>query len=85
MVKADLPDSQKAGILLEMDKVLGLDLEKYLGQKLEIPKAVLELVKKRERARIEKDFEKSDELRKEIKKLGFEVEDSENESRIKKA
>jgi cysteinyl-tRNA synthetase len=83
LVKSDLPESEKAGILLEMDKVLGLDLATYIGQKIEVPAEVLELVEKRENAREQKDFTKSDELRKQIEEKGFEVLDTSTGPKLK--
>jgi cysteinyl-tRNA synthetase len=38
----------------------------------------------REKARIEKDFAKSDELRVKIENLGWEIKDTENGSEIRK-
>ncbi len=69
--------------LLKMDQILGLGLENYLGKPLEIPKEVMDLVEKRENARKSGDFEASDEIRKEIKKLGFEIEDTPNGPKLK--
>ncbi len=83
MVKSDLPSEKKSAELLEMDKVLGLELDKYIGKKIEIPEEVSKLVDQREKARLEKDFKRSDELRNEIKKLGFEVEDSAEGTSVK--
>lgn len=68
--------------LLAMDKVLGLELDKYLGKPLEVPEEVMRLVELRDNARAEKNFEESDRLRKEIKDLGFEIEDAPNGSKI---
>ena len=62
--------------LLAMDKILGLGLNEYLGKPLNIPAEVLELVEKRENVRKSGDFEKSDEIRKQIYDLGFKIEDS---------
>lgn len=76
LVKSDLPDSDKSASFLKMDKVLGLGLEEYIGKKVEIPEEVQKLLDAREKARLDKDFKKSDELRDEIKKLGFEVKDT---------
>ncbi len=76
MVKSDYPTSAKSESILIMDKVLGLKLDEYLGKKIETPKEVQKLVEERETARKNGDFEKSDHLRNEIKKLGFEVEDT---------
>ncbi len=83
MVKSDISSSQKSKDLLEMDKIMGLDLEKYLGKKIEVPQEVMKLVEKREHARVKGDFKESDKLRHEIKKLGFEVEDTPEGFRIK--
>ena len=83
MVKSEMPSVQKSADLLEMDKVLGLELDKYIGQKLEVPVEVQKLVEAREKARKDKDFKRSDELRNEIKKLGYEIEDSSEGVRIK--
>ncbi|MCL5784361.1 MAG: cysteine--tRNA ligase [Patescibacteria group bacterium] len=83
MVKSDNPTSAKAKSILEMDKILGLKLDEYLGKKLEIPEEVQKLVNQREQARKSGDFKKSDELRHEIKKLGFEIEDTPQGPKIK--
>ncbi len=84
MMKSGYPISAKAKTLLEMDKVLGLKLDEYLGKKIEIPKEVQKLINQREQARKSGDFKKSDELRRKIKKLGFEIEDTPSGSKIKK-
>lgn len=83
LVKSDIPTSQKSKDLLEMDKILGLELEQYLGKKIEVPEEVMKLVHKREQARQKGDFKESDKFRKQIKKLGFEVEDTPEGFRIK--
>lgn len=85
MVKdKDYPETQKTKDLLEMDKVLGLKLDEYISQKIEIPEEVQKLVDQREKARAEKDFQKSDEIRDEIKKLGFEVKDTSSGPKVVK-
>lgn len=76
LLRLDAPTSCKGRVLLEMDKVLGLELDKYLGKVLEIPDNVQKLVSERELARQNKDFAKSDALRKEIKNLGYEIKDT---------
>lgn len=83
LVKSDYPTSAKAGSLLKMDQVLGLDLEEYVAKPKEIPDNVVELVKQREQARKNRDFKKSDELRDEIKELGFEVGDTPEGPKLK--
>lgn len=83
MVKSDISDKEKAATILEMNKVLGLKLDEYVGKPLEIPDDVRKLVERREEARRNKDFVKSDELRDEVKKLGFEVEDTSKGPKVK--
>lgn len=84
MVRSDTPTSSKSATILEMDKVLGLGLDKYLGKPLEVPEGVQKLVREREDARKVGDFQRADELRHEIKKLGFEVEDKPAGPQLKK-
>jgi len=54
-------------------KIFGIILEI-----LEVPEQVKTLAEERKSARDGKDFKKSDELRKEIEKLGFTIEDLED-------
>ena len=68
--------SGKSAQLLQMDKILGLELDKYLGKPVKIPEDVQVLIEHRENARKSGDFKRSDQIRKEIKKLGFEIEDT---------
>ncbi len=49
-----------------------------------LPKEIQELVKKREGARRKKEFKKADELREEIKKKGYILEDSNEGIKVKK-
>ena len=84
LVKSDYPTSAKAKTILEMDKILGLKLDEYLGKPIEIPEEVNKLVQQREQARADKDFYKSDKLRHQIRELGFEVEEKEQGPNIKK-
>ncbi len=68
----------KRATLITFDKVLGLGLETLPSEyfKLDIPENVAALVEEREQARKNKDFKRSDELRSEIQKAGFEVKDT---------
>ncbi len=84
MVKSDGTTFSKSNDLLAMDKILGLDLEKYLGKPLVIPEEVQILADQREVARQSKDFKTSDDLRFKIQDLGYEVEDTADGPRIKK-
>lgn len=77
------PTSSKSATILEMDKILGLGLDRYLGLPVEMPSGVAELVEKREQVRKSGDFKESDRLRDEIKDLGFEIEDTPTGPKIK--
>lgn len=83
MIKSDYPTSAKAKTILEMDKILGLKLDEYLGKPITVPDEVMKLVNKREQTRKSGDFKESDKLRHEIKKLGYEVLDTPSGPKIK--
>jgi cysteinyl-tRNA synthetase len=71
--------------LLDFDKVLGLGFVDIVEeQEIEIATEIQTLLDARQKARDEKDYSKSDDLRDEIKKLGFEVEDTAGGQKIKK-
>lgn len=73
---------------LKFDEVLGLDLSGLIKKEKErveiLPAVVARLLSERESARATKDFKRSDELREEIKKLGFGVKDTEDGQKIEK-
>ncbi len=74
LLKSDYPEGAKHRTLLVFDKVLGLGLASL--KPFEAPKAVMDLVAERERARQQKKFGRSDQLRAEIERLGYSVEDT---------
>jgi cysteinyl-tRNA synthetase len=53
-------------------------------KKISIPEEVQNLVVEREKARKNKNFKKSDELRKEINSLGYEVKDTPDGQKVSK-
>lgn len=62
-----------------MDEILGLDLNKAPQIKtLEITAQMQDLLDQRAKARLEKNWKLSDELRNDLNKLGIEVKDTEN-------
>ncbi len=86
VVKSDYPASAKAETLFKFDKVLGLKLpevKKRLKNE-DIPQEVLQLIKERDELRKEKRFHLADQLRGRIKKLGYEVEDKQGKTEIKR-
>lgn len=76
-----IPADKKATIL-NFDKVLALGFGDL--KEIKIPKEIKKLVQERELARKNKDYSKSDELRKKINSLGYEIKDSESGFEINK-
>ncbi len=70
--------------ILDFDKIFGLKIAENIIQE-KIPDEVLELAEKRLSARQEKKWQESDELRKQINELGFEIEDTEDKYSITRA
>ncbi|MDO8569661.1 MAG: cysteine--tRNA ligase [bacterium] len=77
--------AEKRTTLLDFDKVLGLNLENNEFEVKNIPKEVEQLLKDRESARADGDYSKSDQLREQIKTLGFLVEDTASGQKISKS
>jgi len=73
-----LSAKQKATLLARFDKVLGLDLKKFAAQLLpqKIPVKIRKLAEKRELYRKNKQFIQADALRKKLKQLGYEIDDT---------
>ena len=66
--------------MLDFDKILGV-LE---TKKEKIPAEIKKLVQEREKARKEKNYEKADKIREEIKSKGYILEDTEKDTIVKK-
>ncbi len=83
--KVDAADRRATAIAF--DRVLGLNLAALIREQsapIEIPSAVARLLSLREGARAAKKFARSDELREEIKKLGYAVRDTEDGQKVEK-
>lgn len=83
ILRMDTTTSGIGAVILEMDKILGLGLDQYVGKLLKVPEEVSKLVEEREKVRESGDFKKSDELRNKIKKLGYEIEDTPQGPKVK--
>ena len=80
-VREEKKSPKIAELLRDCDKVLGLDLanaERYLQAQtqIEIPEEILELLEKRKKAREDKNWELSDQLRDELREKGYIVKDT---------
>lgn len=80
MIKKEGNLEEKIELLEKFDQFLGLDLKKE--ENFEIPEEVLDLLEKRNQARLEKNWTLSDSLRNQIESLGFEVKDTGEESKV---
>lgn len=86
MLKSDLSNKEKYKLLLAWDKIFSLNIkqESKIKIKNEIPKQIQDLMAEREKARKNKEWQKSDELREKIKTLGFEINDTSEGQKINK-
>ncbi|MEH0018536.1 MAG: cysteine--tRNA ligase [Desulfobacter sp.] len=75
VLKSDLSDAEKYATVLDLDRVTGLKLDKVM-EKESVPPEVQEKVDARIKARENKDWALSDQLRDEIQALGYMVQDS---------
>lgn len=81
-VKSNIPSMDKRDLLLSFDQVFGLDLGTV--QRIEVPEGVTALIEEREKLREEGKWEEADKVRKKIRKMGYEVKDTEKGPRVKK-
>jgi cysteinyl-tRNA synthetase len=81
VVRNETKSEQFANLLLEFDKILGLDIKnskEYLekNEELSIPEEIKTLLEQRKIARDNKDWAESDRIRDEIKEKGYVVKDT---------
>ncbi len=88
VLKSNVPGRDKYDLIVEFDTVLGLQLTKqieaYEKSSDVIPSGVAQLMEMRQKARDTRDFAKADELRDEIAKFGWTVEDTSQGQKVKK-
>jgi cysteinyl-tRNA synthetase len=74
----DLTAAQRRALLLDFDRVLGLDLDRSPdeGADLPLPPGAAALLERRAEARAARDFATSDALRDELAAMGVEVRDT---------
>ena len=89
VAKNNIKSKKYAELLLEFDKVLGLDIKnakKHIEDmnKEEIPEEIQELINKRNEARQNKDWKKSDEIRDAIIQKGYSIKDTKDGIIVKK-
>lgn len=82
MMKSNIPDYDKADLLLDWDEILGLRLA-FGGKKDEVPEDVRDKAAQRDMMRNQGKFVEADRLRTEIEKAGWLVEDTPLGHRLK--
>ena len=82
-VKYEKKNEEIAKLLKKFDSVLGIKIDKIEKQE-DIPENIMQLVETRKKAREEKNWAKSDELRDQINKLGYNIKDTKDGVEIAK-
>ena len=84
VVRNDKKSPKLAELLIKFDTVLGLKINEETKKQIEeIPQEILDLVEQRKKARENKDWIKSDELRDLIQSKGYEIKDTKEGTEIK--
>ncbi len=73
MKDTSISNEDKYATVLDFDKIFGLDFEKQSEE--ELPTNIKKMIDEREDARNEKNWDKADEIRERVNKLGYEIED----------
>jgi cysteinyl-tRNA synthetase len=84
LARSDLPGPVRKATLLEFDEILGLRLSEWAPAQESVPDVVMALVEKRRQARGERRWKDADALRDQIRKAGYEVEDTPEGPRVKR-
>ena len=79
VVRFEEKSNQLAELLLDFDKILGLKIDKIenIDENI-LPSEIQEIIENRKKARINKDWALSDELRDKLISLGYNVKDTKN-------
>ncbi|MDP6102233.1 MAG: cysteine--tRNA ligase, partial [Dehalococcoidia bacterium] len=75
MTRSDMPSKSKLGLLLEFDRVFGLDLESAV-QEWDIPEHIIDAEKRRSSLRAQQEYSTADRVRQQIGDDGFMLEDT---------
>ncbi len=79
----DFEVKKKLKLLEKFDEVLGLGIKNMKGEKIDVPKDVMDLVREREKLRAAKMWVEADIFRERIRGRGFLVEDGDGESVVR--
>jgi cysteinyl-tRNA synthetase len=79
----EISNEDKHKLILDFDRVFGLGLDDIRIEKL-VPLTVKRLLKEREEARENKNYKKADNIRKELRKMGYEIQDTKKGVKFRK-
>jgi cysteinyl-tRNA synthetase len=82
-VTARVPDGEKVDLMMSWDQVLGLDLGRLAREVFEPSVEAMALIAERDRARAERDFARSDEIRDRLQAMGLEVMDTPEGTKVR--
>ena len=82
MVRSELPGQTKRGLLLEFDRIFGLDLDRTTSDGA-VPPEVIATVDRRLALREREDYREADALRDSVAANGYLVEDTANRARVR--
>ena len=81
LLKSGCSDSEKLTTIIDFDRILGLDLDSV--DKIDIlPLEIQQMVEGREKARVEKNWQLSDQLRDDIQARGYVVQDAKDGMKV---
>lgn len=83
MLKSNIPAPDKYDMAIAFDEILGLGLKGVVVEKTQVSGKIQKLIDERESLRGEGKFKEADEVRKEIEKEGFVLEDTPQGSKVK--
>ena len=83
LVRADDKPGDKKATLLFFDEIFGLEINDWQPEEIEIPDEILQLAKARETARVDKNWQRADEIRDQVLSAGYAIEDTRDGPRVK--
>ena len=84
VAKQEEKSKQLFELLMKFDKVLSLNLNEELESESELPEKIVKLLKERDEARKNKNFELSDMIRDKIKEEGYAVKDTKEGQKVER-
>lgn len=82
LIRSDEPDSRKIGTIKLMDEILGLNIIENSKKITNVPEKVLQMSNERDKLRAQKKYLLADQIRVQIEKMGYIVEDGDKKSRV---